>query len=134
MVTFAKKRILICDDDPDILGFLELLLQHDGYDAVIASGHAEMQEHLRRGNPDLILMDIRMPEWDGFDIAENLRRSGLLTPIIFVSAHDNTFCRIYAQTLGAVGYFPKPIDAELLLLRIKDTLAPPVCARAASPA
>ena len=119
----ATKRILICDDDRDILDVLNMLLTQAGFEVLLANSHHELFNHFESGSPHLVLLDIRMPESDGFLTAETLRRRGHSVPIIFMSAHDNPFSRIYSSSVGASGYFKKPFDSGELLAKIQSVLS-----------
>jgi two-component system, OmpR family, response regulator len=118
-----KKPIIVCDDDNDIREFLVLALKKAGYEVLGASGFSDLMYFMENVRPSLILLDIRMPEWDGFFVAETLRKRGNTVPIIFMTAHDNKFSRIYAPAIGAVGYFTKPLEIEAVLAKIDETLA-----------
>lgn len=118
----TTKRIVVCDDDRDICDFLKFLLTQAGYEVLIASGHQELLIHITQSSPHLVLLDIRMPDSDGFLTAETLRRRGHKQPIIFMSAHDNHFSRLYSKSVGAAGYFKKPFDNDALLVSIQKTL------------
>jgi two-component system response regulator AdeR len=116
----AVKRILVCDDDPDIVMLIETILKDAGYDVDTANGHREFSQKFDpTAPPNLILMDVRMPERDGFSIAENL---GGRVPIIFVTAHDRPVYRLYAPIAGGTDYVTKPFDPEDLLRRIEQAL------------
>jgi len=115
-------KIAICDDNPDIVEFLHALLSRAGYEPVGCDDRDSLFECLQTDKPALILLDIRLPDYDGFDIAETLRRHHDSVPIIFMTAHDNLFCRVYSPTVGAAGYFTKPLDTDALLQRIEKIL------------
>ncbi len=121
----VRKPIIVCDDDQDTLDFLEVLLKQHGYEVLQAHGYQDVQFCLEHVRPSLILMDIRMPEWDGFEAAEMLRRQGHTVPIIFMTGHDNKFSRQYSPHLGAEGYFTKPVDEDALLEKIKSVVTRP---------
>jgi DNA-binding response OmpR family regulator len=121
----GRKPIIVCDDDQDTLDFLEVLLTQHGYQVLQAHGYKDVLFCLEHVRPSLILMDIRMPEWDGFEVAEMLRRQGHTVPIIFMTAHDNKFSRRYSPHLGADGYFTKPLDENALLEKVKSVVMRP---------
>ena len=118
----ATKEIIVCDDDEDILEYLRVLLLTEGYTPLIARGMYDVFPYIRNNEPRLLLLDIRMPEYDGFEVAETLRRNGVQMPIIFLTAHDNMFSRVYSPLVGATGFFTKPIDANALLERIRQII------------
>jgi DNA-binding response OmpR family regulator len=116
----AAKRILVCDDDHDIVMLLSVILEGAGYLVETAHGHVEFAAKFDpTAPPNLILMDVRMPERDGFSIAENL---GGRVPIIFVTAHDRPVYRLYAPIAGGADYVTKPFDPDDLLKRIEKAL------------
>lgn len=121
----SHKPIIVCDDDADVREIVAVILQQAGYTVLAASGYSDLMYFMENVHPCLILLDIRMPEWDGFFVAESLRKRGCNVPIIFITAHDNRFSRVYAPALGSVGFFTKPLDQELLLQRIETILEAP---------
>jgi DNA-binding response OmpR family regulator len=126
-VTTALKtrRIIVCDDDEDIVDFLAFMLRTNDYDVRVASSYEEVMAVLEKYEPDLLLLDIRMPEFDGFNVAETLRMKKVTFPIVFMTAHDNTFCRLYATTLDAAGYLKKPFEADDVLEVVEKVLPRP---------
>jgi DNA-binding response OmpR family regulator len=123
-VLSATKRILVCDDDADIAGMLSQLLTDAGYDVSTASGHDEFFKKFAIARPDLILLDVRMPEHDGFWIAEELQRLENKAPIVFVTAHNRSVYRLCAPVAGAVDFIVKPFEPDLLLQKIQNILKP----------
>ena len=117
------KRILICDDEEDILEMLTLLLSNAGYEVATARGHKEFMVKFHEQQPDLILMDVQMPEHDGFWIAERLPGRKRI-PIIFITAHDRPVYRLYAPMVGAEDYLSKPFEPQMLLSRLESALQP----------
>lgn len=131
-VLTSAAQIIVCDDEHDIRDFLKFFLHQNGYEPLLASDIKEVFHLIDTKQPRLILLDIRMPEQDGFEIAETLRRQGNNIPIIFITAHDNMFCRVYSPTVGAVGYFTKPLDTDALLHRIEQVLNNPATTSSAT--
>lgn len=126
MTTALKtRRIIVCDDDEDIVDFLAFMLRTNDYDVRVASSYEEVMAVLEKYEPDLLLLDIRMPEFDGFNVAETLRMKKVTFPIVFMTAHDNTFCRLYATTLDAAGYLKKPFEADDVLEVVEKVLPRP---------
>ena len=122
MTATASKRILICDDDADILDLIKTLLCNAGYSVTTATGYEEFFANYKASKPDLILMDIRMPEHDGFWMAEELLRLSNKAPIIFVSAHNRSVYRLCAPIAGAIDFIIKPFDPDHLLGRVRNAL------------
>ncbi|HYG78221.1 MAG TPA: response regulator [Planctomycetota bacterium] len=125
MTGVDSKQIVICDDEYDIREMLGAVVRSGGYQPLLAENLADVMYHIGHDAPALLLLDIRMPEQDGFEIAESLRRHKIDIPIIFITAHDNLFCRMYSPAVGAVGYMVKPIEPKLLLERIDAALSNP---------
>jgi DNA-binding response OmpR family regulator len=116
LTTFSRAgRIVVCDDDEDIVDYLAFLLRMNDFEVRVASSYQEVMSLLDEYEPDLLLLDIRMPDFDGFNVAETLRQKEVRFPIIFMTAHDNKFCRLYSTTLGAASYLTKPFKDDDLL-------------------
>ena len=112
------------DDIPDNLEFLSTVLTRQGYKVRSALSGQTALKVAKAAQPDLILLDIKMPEMDGYEVCQHLK-SDLLTqeiPIIFLSALDQTTDKIRAFNLGGVDYIPKPFKAEELLARVDTHL------------
>ena len=120
----AKKRIFICDDNEDILELVTVLLQKAGYEVTGFKSNKELLPQLESNRPDLLVSDIRMPDRDGFWIAEHMQSKNLNIPIIFMTAYDSNLYRTYAPFVGAVGFVTKPIDATILLTQVREALKP----------
>jgi two-component system OmpR family response regulator len=115
----CQKTIIVCDDCDDILGMLYSLLGRAGHRVETVHGYDELQQILKRVQPDLFVLDILMPEYDGFWIAEELLSQGYTTPIMFITAYDSPALRLNAPVIGAVEYLMKPIDPDILLQKVE---------------
>lgn len=106
------KQILIVDDEPVWLKVLGQLLQTKGYVVKEALSGADALSTLQSYEPDLILLDVRMPDMNGFDLLEHIKKLPRLAskPVVFVSAMDDFHARKVARELGAADYILKPID------------------------
>lgn len=117
----SAKRILVVDDNPDVLRLVEEALSSAGYAVVTAvNGH----EALREGSlhlPDLVLLDIGLPDEDGFSVYEKLRARpiGLECPIVFLTALGDIDSRLHGFEQGAVDYVVKPFHIKELLARLR---------------
>lgn len=116
------KTIIVCDDCDDILGLFYSLLRRDGYRVETVHGYAELKEVLKHTKPDLFVLDVLMPECDGFWIAEELQVQGYQVPTIFITAYDSPALRLNAPVVGAVEYLLKPIDPDILLQKVAKAL------------
>ena len=120
----APARILIAEDHLDSRAALAELLRAFGYEVLEAANGREAVELAREAFPDLVLMDIMMPEMDGFAATRELRRSGAMgeMPIIAVTAMDGA--RDIALAAGASDFVAKPVDSRMLLAKIERWLTP----------
>ena len=120
-----RKRILVADDDPDFAGLLTLELGHRGYEVLTAASGGEALRVARKENPDLILLDVMMPEVDGYHVAQELTRlQGPTTPkILIITCRDVNREKGITVMCGAQGAIQKPVDMPSLLARIEELLA-----------
>jgi len=118
------KKILIVDDERDIVKALTIRLRGAGYDVVTAFDGAQAIFVAHKEKPDVILLDIRMPAGDGFSVAEKLRDSThtLSIPIIFLSGSPEKDAQERAMELGSRFFIKKPYDPEELLDAIRRVL------------
>ena len=119
-----KKKILIVDDERDIVKVLMIRLQRAGYEVVTAFDGAQGVFMAHKEKPDLIILDIRMPAGNGFSVAQRLKRSThtFTIPVIFLTGSPETNAEDKARALGARFYIKKPYDPEELLDAIKRAL------------
>ena len=108
----SQKQILIVDDEPIWLKVLTQLLQTKGYQVKEAASGADALNTLKSYEPDLILLDVRMPDMNGFDLLDHIKKLPRLAtkPVVFVSAMDDFHAKKVARELGAADYILKPID------------------------
>lgn len=107
-----KKQILVVDDEPVWLRVLTQILKSKGYDVKEAASGADALKTLKSYVPDLILLDVRMPDMNGFDLLDQIKKLPKLAekPVVFVSAMDDFHAKKVARELGAADYLLKPID------------------------
>ena len=120
-MTDHKIKVLIVDDEPDILEFLDYNLSRNGFDTIQASNGKDAIKLADQDSPDLILLDIMMPEMDGVETCYELRKNPKLkdTIIAFLTARSEEYSEIAGLEAGADDYIQKPIRPRLLLTRIK---------------
>ncbi len=118
------KKILIVDDEPDILEFLQYNLKKEGYAVVTANDGKQAIEVAEREKPNLIILDIMMPELDGVETCRILRgrKEFAMTPVAFLTARDEDFSQITALDVGGDDYITKPIKPRVLISRINALL------------
>ena len=114
-------RVLIVDDEPQILRFLRTGLPPHGYECVEAMDAAGALAAAAKEKPDVIVLDLGLPDRDGFAVIEELRKISL-TPVVVLSARDDVAGKVKALELGADDYVTKPFDMNELLARLKAAL------------
>ncbi len=120
--TAQKHTILVVDDDEDLAQGLEVHLLRDGYKVLRASrGQAGLDLALT-GKPDLILLDVNMPGTSGLDVCRELRKQGVTTPIIMLTARSEEIDKVLGLELGADDYVTKPFGVRELVARIRARL------------
>ena len=121
----AKKRILAVDDDASVCDFYSQSLKMLGYDVECAANARKAKEALARQKPDLILMDIMMPDQDGISLTRELRSDPKTSdvPIIVVSGLADAGTLSDALLFGAVDYVVKPVDVDALHAKMERTFA-----------
>jgi two-component system phosphate regulon response regulator PhoB len=119
-----KTKILIVDDEPDALELVEFNLRQAGYDISTAADGAEALKQARAVVPDLIVLDVMLPEMDGLEVCKTLRRDPATAriPIIMLTAKAGEIDRVLGLELGADDYVTKPFSPRELVLRIKNVL------------
>jgi CheY-like chemotaxis protein len=115
-------RILLVEDDRSIAGFVEPELQHLGFHVICRYDGVAGLEAARTFSPDLIILDIILPQLDGVGVLKRLREEGSRVPIIMLTARDTTLDKVHSLDLGADDYLTKPFDIEELLARIRALL------------
>ena len=113
-------KILLVDDEPDILEFLTYNLKKEGYTVFNASNGREALTIAKKEKPQLIILDIMMPDMDGYEVCRHLKADPEMTkiPVIFISALGMAEQKIEAFRMGAVDYITKPFQAEEVLARV----------------
>jgi CheY-like chemotaxis protein len=119
-----KPLILVVDDQPININLLERKLQRENMDVVTAANGKECLEAISRVTPDLILLDVMMPEMDGIETCERLKKNPDTNaiPIIFITARSSKEGKLEGLNVGAVDYITKPIDLDETLARVKTQL------------
>jgi DNA-binding response OmpR family regulator len=119
-----KPRILVVDDEPDVLDLVTYNLGQAGFATETAADGAEALRKARSSAPDLILLDLMLPEMDGLEVCKLLRRDTKTSaiPIIMLTARASEIDRIVGLELGADDYVPKPFSPRELVLRVKKRL------------
>jgi two-component system OmpR family response regulator len=114
-------RILIADDEPNIREVISFALERAGYQTATARNGNEALQAFRRGQVDLIILDIGMPELDGLEVCRQIRRTSEV-PILFLSARDEEIDRVLGLEIGGDDYVTKPFSARELVARVSVIL------------
>jgi two-component system OmpR family response regulator len=118
-VTDAKSaRILVVDDEPNILEVISMALRYHGFEVATAATGQEAISQISAFGPDLLLLDIMLPDMEGFEVARRLGAQRLELPIIFLTARDTTEDKVRGLTMGGDDYVTKPFSLEELIARI----------------
>jgi DNA-binding response OmpR family regulator len=112
-------RILVVEDEPRIAAFIEKGLKNAGYEVVQTNSGLTAVSFGLHGDFDLIILDIGLPDIEGFEVLERLRGQGVNTPVIMLTARSSAADTVAALTSGADDYMPKPFSFEELLARIQ---------------
>jgi CheY-like chemotaxis protein len=120
-----KQRVLIVDDSPFILRMLTFLLRKEGIDVLAATNGVEALETMRAHHPDLVFLDVMMPEMDGFDVLQNMKRDEALKdiPVIMITAKGQETDRRRAEQLGVDDFITKPFSPSTLSRILRGLLA-----------
>jgi len=118
----SEQRILVIEDEPDLLRGLVLNLQAEGYSVLTASRGDTGVEQALRERPELVLLDIMLPGMNGLDVCRELRRRGFEAPIIMLTAKVEEVDRVVGLEIGADDYVTKPFGIRELLARIRARL------------
>ncbi|MBC7397005.1 MAG: sigma-54-dependent Fis family transcriptional regulator [Bdellovibrionales bacterium] len=118
-----SRTLLIIDDERSIRDSLSGALSDEGYKILTAAGAADGFEIIRKQNPDLILLDIWMPDMDGLVALTELKKQGVDTPVIIMSGHGNIETAVKATKLGAYDFMEKPVELDRLLVLIRNALS-----------
>lgn len=117
----AKELILVVDDEANIVSLLRYNLEQQGFEVICASDGNEAIALARREHPDLILLDVMLPDRSGIDVTRTIRKESK-TPIIMVTAKVEEIDKVLGLEMGADDYVPKPFSPRELIARIKAVL------------
>jgi two-component system, OmpR family, response regulator len=118
----SAERLLLVDDEDNLRSMLQAALRHNGFEVTsVATGRAAL-EAVAEAEPDLVVLDIMLPDLDGFDVCRRLRADGLTTPVLFLTARDGTEDKVRGLTLGGDDYLVKPFSLDELVARVQAVL------------
>ena len=114
-------KVLVVDDDTNICEVIDMYLKSSGYDTKIANDGKAAKELFVECKPDLVLLDMMLPNIDGIDVLKWIRKDSA-TPVIMLTAKGDTFDKVLALELGADDYVVKPFEPKELLARVKAVM------------
>jgi two-component system OmpR family response regulator len=118
----SPTRLLLVDDEDNLRSMLEAALRHSGFDVHPVANGRDAISAVPTVQPDLIVLDVMLPDLDGFDVCKRLRSAGDRTPVLFLTARDATEDKVRGLTLGGDDYLVKPFSLEELVARITAVL------------
>ena len=122
MTETAEHRILVVDDEPNIVDVVSMALRFQGFEVASAGTGQEALDQVGAFRPHLMVLDVMLPDMEGFDVAQRLGAQRARVPIIFLTARDATDDKIRGLTLGGDDYVTKPFSLEELVARIRSIL------------
>jgi Response regulators consisting of a CheY-like receiver domain and a winged-helix DNA-binding domain len=118
----AEARVLVVDDEANITDLVGTALRYVGFEVATATTGREAIERARAFRPELIVLDVMLPDLDGFEVTRRLRGEGLRIPVLFLTARDATEDKVTGLTLGGDDYVTKPFSLEELVARVRAVL------------
>jgi two-component system OmpR family response regulator len=115
-------RVLIVDDEDNITYLLGTALRHFGFDVEAAASGREALAKAAQFHPELVLLDVMLPDLDGFEVCKRMREGGMQMPVLFLSARDGTEDKVRGLTLGGDDYVTKPFSLEEVVARVHAVL------------
>ena len=118
----AEAKVLVVDDEPYIADLLSTGLRFVGFDVRTAGGGLEALTSVREWKPDLLVLDVMMPDVDGFEVTRRMRADGRDTPVLFLTARDSVEDKVAGLTIGGDDYVTKPFSLEEIVARVRALL------------
>jgi two-component system OmpR family response regulator len=118
----SSPRILVVDDEPSITDLVSTVLRYEGFQVETAATGRRALRSVTSFRPHLVVLDVMLPDLDGFDVQRRMAADGLRTPILFLTARDATEDKIRGLTMGADDYVTKPFSLEELVARVRAIL------------
>ena len=118
----SAHRVLVVDDEPNIADVISMALRYQGFEVEIAGTGADALTAVRTFRPQLMLLDVMLPDMEGFEVARRLGAERARVPIIFLTARDATEDRVRGLTVGGDDYVTKPFSLEELVARVRALL------------
>jgi two-component system OmpR family response regulator len=120
--TEPRARVLVVDDQAYITDLVGTALRYEGFDVAVAASGREALIRAGEFRPDLLVLDVMLPDVDGIEVCARLRRDGMEAPVVFLTARDATEDKIAGLTVGGDDYVTKPFSLEELIARVRAVL------------
>jgi two-component system OmpR family response regulator len=117
-----RARVLVVDDEAYITDLVGTALRYEGFDVAVAASGREALTRAVEFRPDLLVLDVVLPDVDGIEVCVRLRRDGMRAPVVFLTARDATEDKIAGLTVGGDDYVTKPFSLEELIARVRAVL------------
>ena len=117
-----EAKLLVVDDEPNIRELLSTSLRFAGFEVIAAANGREALEAAETHNPDLAVLDVMLPDMDGFTVTRKLRATGRFFPVVFLTARDDTEDKVTGLTVGGDDYVTKPFSLDEVVARIRAVL------------
>ena len=117
-----RQRILVVDDDPSLAEMLTIVLRNEGFDTAVIADGSQALTAVRELRPDLVLLDLMLPEIDGLEACRRIRDDHPSVPVIMLTARDDEASRVTGLEMGADDYVTKPFSGRELVARVKAVL------------
>lgn len=118
----VEATIAVVDDEPSIRDLLTASLHFSGFDVVSAANGTEAINVIEKSRPDLVILDVMLPDIDGFTVTRRIRNDGITAPVLFLTARDDTQDKVMGLTVGGDDYVTKPFSLEEVVARIRAIL------------
>lgn len=112
-------RVVVVDDEPNITELIAMGLRYEGFEVVAAGDGRGALRAVMESRPELVILDVRLPDIDGFEVCRRLRADGIGVPVIFLTARDATEDKIAGLTIGGDDYLTKPFSLDELIARVR---------------
>jgi len=117
-----RARVLVVDDEPNIAELVATALRYEGFEVETRDTGRGAVDAIRERSPELVILDVMLPDVDGFAVQERLRSDGRRVPVLFLTARDSVEDRVRGLTLGGDDYLTKPFSIEELVARVRAIL------------
>lgn len=112
-------KVLVVDDEKDIVKLIRRSFEMEGYDTIGAYNGTEAIQKVKCQAPDIVLLDIMLPDMDGYEVLQAVQEYDETLPVIFITAQDKTYSKILGLELGADDFITKPLNIKELVLKVK---------------